>query len=215
MGFYLVNYPEQDWDSWIQALTNNQDNIIDKLTPSDRTNFIIDSFYLSRAGFLSYLKPLELSKYLVNERHLTPWTVAINMFEQLQKYILLTEYKDDLQLYLSNLAKPTYDSLGWNENQTETDVVKRLRSIIVEFSCNNNYEPCLQSAQQKYYEWRANGRLAPNVLSSALRYAIRGMNLTNDWNYLWNIYLKETSTVLKLTYLNALSYTPNGDLIKT
>jgi hypothetical protein len=213
MGLYLVNYPEQDWNNWIEALTNDNNGIIGKLTPSDRTNFIIDSFYLSRAGFLSYLKPLELSKYLAKETHLTPWTIAIQMFEQLQRYMSSSFYKNDLQFYLSKLSQPIYEELGWDNSQGN-DVVKRLRSIIVEFSCNNNYEPCLQMAQQKYYEWRVNGQLSPNVLSTALRYAIRQINLTSDWNFLWDTYERSTSTVLKLTYLNALSYSSNPNLIK-
>jgi hypothetical protein len=213
MGLYLVNYPEQDWDNWIEALTNDNNGIIEKLTPSDRTNFIIDSFYLSRAGFLSYLKPLQLSKYLAKETHLTPWTIAIQMFDQLHRYLSSSVYKNELQFYLSKLSQPIYDELGWDDTQGN-DVTKRLRSIIVEFSCNNNYEPCLQMAQQNYYQWRVTGQLSPNVLSTALRYAIRQINLTSDWNFLWDTYESSTSTVLKLTYLNALSYSSNPNLIK-
>jgi hypothetical protein len=135
------------------------------------------------------------------------------MFDQLHRYMSSSIYKSDLQFYLSKLSQPIYEQLGWDDSQG-TDVVKRLRSIIVEFSCTNNYEPCLQMAQQKYYEWRVNGQLAPNVLSTALRYAIRQINLTSDWNFLWDIYEKSTSTVLKLTYLNALAYSSNPNLIK-
>ncbi|CAG2180050.1 unnamed protein product, partial [Oppiella nova] len=76
-GFYLVNYPEEDWGKWIDALVNDQNSILSDLTVSDRTNFIIDSFYLSRAGLLSYETPLALSEYLKREKHLTPWSVAI------------------------------------------------------------------------------------------------------------------------------------------
>ncbi|CAG2179885.1 unnamed protein product, partial [Oppiella nova] len=72
-GFYLVNYPEEDWGKWIDALVNDQNSILSDLTVSDRTNFIIDSFYLSRAGLLSYETPLALSEYLKREKHLTPW----------------------------------------------------------------------------------------------------------------------------------------------
>ena len=208
---YFVNYAEEDWNNWIVAL-NNQ-TVLDALTPSDRTNLIIDSFFLSRAGLLSYLKPLELSKYLSKETHLQPWSVAISMFAPIRRYLSLTEHKQDLDLYLSGLAQQTYDRLGWDDTQGD-EVERRLRSTIVEFICSTNYEPCLQRAQDMYYEWRVNGKLPPNILGPALRYAIRRIDLPYDWNNLWQIYRESTSTVLKLTYLNALTFTSNTDLLK-
>lgn len=210
-GLYLVNYPENDWNKWIDALTN--DSVIQALTPSDRTGFIIDSFFLAKAGLLSYLKPLELSKYLSKETHLQPWSVAISMFEPIRRYLSSSDQKQDLDLFLSGLAEQTYERLGWDDSQG-TDVERRLRSNILEFICSTNYEPCLQKAQEMYYKWRVNGQLEPNILGPALRYAIRRINLTSDWNNLWQTYLDSTSTVLKLTYLNALSFTSNTNLIK-
>jgi len=213
-GMYFTNYPIDDWDKWIDALTNNDNSILSKLTPSDRANFIIDSFYLSRANFLPYIKPLQLAKYLVNERHLTPWNIAINMFAPIQRYILTTEYREQLFSYLTSLAKPIYDELGWDDTQG-TDTTKRLRASIIEFICSNYHEPCLESALQEYSKWKNGSSIAPNLLTSTLRYAIRQSDQTDDWNYLWGRYLSESSATVKLNYLNALSYTRDSNLIKT
>ncbi len=212
-GMYFVNYPNEDWDQWIDALVNNNNDIMNKLTESDRANFIIDSFYLSRADFLPYVKPLQLAKYLVHERHLTPWTLAINMFSQLQKYMLTTEYRQDFISYLTTLAQPVYDDLGWDDNQG-SDTVKRLRSIIIEFTCSNYHKPCLDYALQEYSAWKNGTKIAPNLLTSTLRYAIRQSSQTEDWDFLWDKYLKESSATVKQTYLNALSYTTDANLIK-
>ncbi|CAG2104288.1 unnamed protein product, partial [Medioppia subpectinata] len=214
-GFYFVNYPEEDWSKWTRALVNNDNDILTQLTVSDRTNFITDSFYLSRAGLLSYVTPLELAKYLKRETHLTPWSVAISLFAPIRRSLSSTEHKEGFDQYLNELAKERYEALKWDETTGETDVVKRLRSNIVDFVCANNYKPCLTDVQQKYYEWRANPTVnyKPNIMSTVLKYAIKQIGLTTDWDNLWDVYLKETSTVLKLTYLNALSFTSNTDLI--
>ncbi|CAG2174421.1 unnamed protein product, partial [Oppiella nova] len=181
-----------------------------------RTNFIIDSFYLSRAGLLSYETPLALSEYLKREKHLTPWSVAISMFAPIRRYLSSTEHKLNLDKFLSGLAEPIYTELGWDETTEETDVTKRLRSNVVDFYCSNNNDECIKGIQQKYYAWRADpkgAKIRPNIMTTVLKYSIRLIGGTNDWNYLWDVYMAETSTVLKLTYLNALSFASDKDLI--
>ena len=212
-GMYFVNYPLEVWDNWIKALVDNQEDLVSKLTPSDRAGFLLDSFFLSRAGFLPYVKPLQLAKYLVREDHLTPWSIALNSFQQIKNYMSNTEHRNDTMKYFIELAQPLYDELAWEDNNG-TDTQKRLRSAIIEFVCSLYYKPCLESALLEYNKWKSGQKLPPNLLTSTLRYAIRQSDDRTDWDFLWQKYLNESSASVKQMYLNALSYTTNPELIK-
>ncbi len=115
------------------------------MTPSDRAEFIVDPFYLSRANYLLHLKPFELSKYLVNEPHFTPWSLFNSMFDSIRKYMSIIDYKDSLKIFLSQISAKQYNRLGWNDDEGN-EVDKRLRALTVELSCSNEYQKCLDDA---------------------------------------------------------------------
>ena len=212
-GMYFVNYPLEVWDQWIRVLVDNDEDVVTNLTPSDRAGFLLDSFFLSRAGFLPYVKPLQLAKYLVRETHLTPWSIALNSFQQIRNYMSTTEHRNEIMQYFIELAKPVYEDLGWDD-KNGTDTQKRLRAAIIEFVCGLYHKPCLESALLQYSDWKSDKKLAPNLLTSTLRYAIRQSDDRTDWDFLWQKYLNESSASVKQTYLNALSYTTDPELIK-
>jgi hypothetical protein len=66
-----------------------------------------------------------INQYLAKETHLTPWTIAIQMFDQLHRYMSSSIYKNDLQFYLSKLSQSIYDELGWNDSQGN-NVIKKI-----------------------------------------------------------------------------------------
>ena len=212
-GMYFVNYPLEDWDNWAEALVTDRAGLVSsKLTPSDRAGLILDAFFLSRADLLPYVKPLQLARYLTREKHLTPWSIALSSFQTIQRYMLTTEHRTALMQYFKQLAQPLYEELGWNDtNGSDTD--RRLRAAIIEFVCSQYHKPCLEMALMEYSKWKSGQQLAPNLLTSTLRYAIRQSTDRNDWDFLWTKYTNETSASVKLTYLNALSYTTDPALI--
>jgi hypothetical protein len=211
-GMYFVNYPIEDWDKWISALVLNTGGIVNILTPSDRAEFIIDSFYLSRANYLPYLKPFELSKYLVNEPHFTPWSMFNSMFDSIRKYMSITDYKDSLNIFLSQISEKQYIRLLWDDH-SGNEVDKRLRALIVELSCSNEYQKCLADAYTEFRIWKEGHHLAPNLRGSILRYGFRHSNIPSDFELLWDHYLNE-ETDLKLTFLNALAYSRDINQLK-
>lgn len=59
------------------ALTGQLMNSSGAIHVLNRAQLIDDAFHLAMAGLLSYLVPLRLSEYLVNERSVTPWRSAM------------------------------------------------------------------------------------------------------------------------------------------
>ncbi|CAG2180961.1 unnamed protein product, partial [Oppiella nova] len=211
-GMYIINYPEEDWDKWTDALQNNA-AVLAALTPGDRANFLLDAYLLSKANYLSYVRPLQLAQYLVKEEHLTPWTVALESLRQIQKYMFTTDKRTQLMESLVKLGQPVFEKLGWDDTGSDTE--KRLRTSIIEFVCSQYHKPCLEKALEEYKKFKSDTKLRPNLLTPTLRYAMRQSSDTNDWDFLWSKYLSENSSTVKQTYFNALSYTTNPTTIKT
>lgn len=217
-GFYLVNYSPEMWNQWIDALVNKFADT--QLPPVDRAGLLLDSFYLARGNLREYTVPLKLAKYLVNEDHITPWTIAIRGLTLIGKNVVFgSTYGNKFQEYVQGLVKPIYNNLGWDDS-LGTEVKRRLRASILDFACANNHMDCLSRAQQLFNEWRE-GKMSndnskipkPNLLSTVLKYGLRESVTIDDWSFVWSQFLGETSANLKAIYLTALANTPNQESI--
>ena len=124
----------------------------------------------------------------------------------------MTQYKDSLQTYLSYLTTKQYKRLGWNDTNGN-DLTKRLRALIVDISCANGYQPCLEGAYVEFTKWKSGQPLPPNLRDSILRYGIRQTNDSNDFELVWDTYLK-TNTTIKTNFLTALTYTHSENLLE-
>ena len=77
IGFYRVNYDENNWALLISYLKS--DNYA-KIHPVNRAQLLDDSLNLARAGVLPYGTALKLAEYLVKELDYIPWYSALTAF---------------------------------------------------------------------------------------------------------------------------------------
>lgn len=77
LGFFRVNYEEENWNALINQLINDC-SVIHVL---NRAQIIDDAFNLARANKLDYTFVLRLSEYLKNEDDVVPWYSAMKGFE--------------------------------------------------------------------------------------------------------------------------------------
>lgn len=77
LGFYRVNYEENNWLELINQLQDSPEAI----HVLNRAQLIDDSFNLARAGKLNYSIPFELTKYLENENDVIPWYSVMNNYD--------------------------------------------------------------------------------------------------------------------------------------
>ncbi|CAG2118149.1 unnamed protein product [Medioppia subpectinata] len=201
-GMYIVNYPPDDWDQWTTALAANEDMIVRKLTPNDRSDLILSAFYLAKADKLSAIKPLEMSRYLLNETHFTPWAVFNTEFADIRRRLLLTAYRSHLNKYMRSLAAKQYHRLmAWDDGMG-TDIDRLLRRLIIEMSCGNGYEVCLEDSYQAFKRWMSGQPMAPNLITYMLSYGIRYSDKFEDYDYYR--YLSALSQTKSITLLNEL-----------
>lgn len=77
LGFYRVNYEEENWNALINQLKNNC-TLIHVL---NRAQIIDDVFNLAKANRVNYTLVLRVSEYLPKEDDVIPWYSAKNGFE--------------------------------------------------------------------------------------------------------------------------------------
>jgi aminopeptidase N len=77
IGFYRVNYDENNWALLISYLKSDN---YEKIHLVNRAQLLDDSLNLARAGVLPYGTALELAKYLVKELEYIPWYSALTAF---------------------------------------------------------------------------------------------------------------------------------------
>jgi len=210
-GVFIVNYPTSDWQKWITQLNDNTSNVINQLSPIDRSELINDAFYLSRSGRLAYSIPLELSRYLKYENSLIPWTTARSMFDYI-KNLIYSESDIALNYYMSGIVQDQYSRLGWDDSVGDANT-RRLRTVIIDLACGYQMEDCLKNAAENFAKFRNGEKIAPNLLSLVLRYGIRQSNNTEDFNYLLNKYNTSQVAQEKLQYLQGLASSANEILL--
>ena len=204
-GLYIVNYPLNDWKNWIKHLINSPE-IVSTLTPSDKANLISDSFYLARSGRLSYDVPLDLSQYLVNEENYTPWSIADSMFGPI-KNLIYNDFKDAINHYMQQLVSNMYEKLKWDEKDSDDDLTKRLRTLIIEIACKYGSKACLEEASNRFKQFKLDptNKGSPNVRSAMVRYGLQMNDDEDSVNFLWEMHEKAVSSAEKSQYLDGLA----------
>jgi aminopeptidase N len=88
IGFYRVNYDENNWNLLINYLESED---YEKIPPVNRAQLLDDALNLARAGVLNYSTALNLTQYLEKEVDYIPWYSALSAFSFLTLRLTGTE----------------------------------------------------------------------------------------------------------------------------
>lgn len=98
VGYYRVNYPEEQWKSFGALLKEPNTFSI-----ADRAHLLNDAFSLAEATQLGYDLALELTRFLENEMEYVPWKVAISKLSMIRKLMYTTtDYSNFLVSHVVN-----------------------------------------------------------------------------------------------------------------
>jgi len=79
LGFFRVNYEEENWNALIDQLHSD----LNEIHVLNRAQLIDDAFNLAKANRVDYALVLRLSEYLINEDDPIPWYSVKNGFTYL------------------------------------------------------------------------------------------------------------------------------------
>lgn len=219
VGFYKVNYDEQNWKLLIDQLTNNHEQI----DVMNRAQVLDDILDLARAGVVDYGLALNATQYLSKEESYIAWSPIGANLGFISRMLETTEVYGKWKKYLLSLVKPNYDRLTWREEEGEPILKTFLRGQMYSTACDLGEESCVSEALKYFRAWKDSkaetSPIKPNFRSFVYCTAIENGNY-DDWMFLWEMYNKTTVASEKVKQLRALAcsrepWVLNSFLMKT
>ncbi|CAG9785493.1 unnamed protein product [Diatraea saccharalis] len=190
VGYYRVNYPLDLWQKLIEQLKAKSA----QLSISDRSHLLDDVFALAEARVVPYDIALSLSSYLRVEEDYVPWETAASIFKSLSDR-LANSLSDNLNIYVQQLVKPLYEKQSWQK--TKLGVIESLlRTRILALATRCQLPDAEAKVRNMFLTW-LNSHDTDNIVTieTDLRDLVYyyGMKSAThqEWDKLWNIYLKE------------------------
>ncbi|XP_035225504.1 aminopeptidase N-like [Stegodyphus dumicola] len=214
VGYYRVNYDRRNWDLILLQLLDNYEEI----HVINRAQIVTDILNLARADKVEYPLALNMTKYLYLEKEFLPWQAAFSAFRYIDLMLGKTEAHEQWKVYVLTLMTPLYKSLGWTKDDVdETLLDKFLRKNILKWSCSYGNEDCVERVQALFSEWikepPGNVTIHPDDREVVLCTGIaRGK--TQDWQVMWERYLKENFKGEKNVLLKALACSRETRLLR-
>ncbi len=210
-GYYRVNYPDADWESFSRALAATPD----VLPACDRTGLLADAFAMAAAGRLSYDIALDLTKYMrEGETSLAPWEVVIEKLGHLSTAFDDGPLAGPLKKFKLSLVSRLRDELGWNDDgAAET---KLLRSALLDVSGQCGHQETLDRAKTMLLQWKNEGvKIKPNLRGVVYKNGIKQLSSDRQvWDWLLERYKSEQNAQEKLKILRGLASTEEPDILK-
>ncbi|KAK7083143.1 hypothetical protein SK128_001738 [Halocaridina rubra] len=188
MGYYRVNYDENNWNLLIQQLQTDHE-VIHLI---NRAQLLDDALDLAGAGFLSYTTAFSINAYLSSETEYVPWTAALDNMGYIEQMFTRTGHYGSLRNYLLDLLVPLYNSVGFEDNLNDPHLDQLTRVTAVTWACKLDYSDCVSKSVALYTSWMANPSnqsiISPNEKKPVICTAIADGG-EEEWNFAWNQYL--------------------------
>ncbi|XP_016007055.1 aminopeptidase N [Rousettus aegyptiacus] len=229
MGYYQVNYDE---DNWKKIQTQLQTNL-SAIPVINRAQVIHDAFDLASAHIVSVTLALNNTLFLIKETEYMPWQAALSSLSYFKLMFDRSEVYGPLQSYLKKQVTPLFQHFK-NVTKTWTQRPENLMDQYNEINaistaCSSGLPECKELVSNLFSQWMENpdnNPIHPNLRSTVYCNAI-AQGGEDEWNFAWGQFQNATlvneadklRTALacskEVWILNRyLSYTLNPDLIR-
>uniref|UniRef100_A0A8C3F125 Aminopeptidase n=1 Tax=Chrysemys picta bellii TaxID=8478 RepID=A0A8C3F125_CHRPI len=215
-GYFRVNYDIRNWRLLIDQLMRNHEVI----SVSNRAGLIDDAFNLARAGYLPQNIPLEIIRYLSEEKDFLPWHAASRALYPLDKLLDRTENYNIFNEYILKQVAAMYLKLGWPTNNLNRSLVQaayqheELRREVIMLACSFGNKHCHQQAATLISDWISSNR---NRIPLNVRDVVycTGVSLMDEdvWEFIWMKFHSTTAVSEKKILLEALTCSDDRNLL--
>ncbi|XP_062440613.1 thyrotropin-releasing hormone-degrading ectoenzyme [Rhea pennata] len=215
-GYFRVNYDIRNWRLLINQLTRNHEVI----SVSNRAGLIDDAFNLARAGYLPQNIPLEIIRYLSEEKDFLPWHAASQALYPLDKLLDRTENYNIFNEYILRQVASMYLKLGWPTNNLNKSLVQasyqheELRREVIMLACSFGNKHCHQQAATLISDWISSNRNRIPLNVRDIVYCT-GVSLMDEdvWEFIWMKFHSITAVSEKKILLEALTCSDDRNLL--
>ncbi|XP_054003594.1 aminopeptidase N-like [Hylaeus anthracinus] len=179
IGYYRVNYNEENWKLLSDYLQKNNDGKID---PVSRAQLIDDALALARERRLNYTIALTVTKFLAKEKDYIPWTTAFRHLNFFESVLYSSDKYSKFESYVRNIMEVVTNSLNYTTSANDSHVTKLLRTNVMKWACKVKKPECLTAAQAEFDSWlKNNTTLNPDLKSNILCYGLKTAKI-ETWN---------------------------------
>ncbi|XP_023082328.1 thyrotropin-releasing hormone-degrading ectoenzyme [Piliocolobus tephrosceles] len=215
-GYFRVNYDLRNWRLLIDQLIRNHE----VLSVSNRAGLIDDAFSLARAGYLPQNIPLEIIRYLSEEKDFLPWHAASRALYPLDKLLDRMENYNVFNEYILKQVATTYIKLGWPKNNFNGSLVQasyqheELRREVIMLACSFGNKHCHQQASTLISDWISSNRNRIPLNVRDIVYCT-GVSLLDEdvWEFIWMKFHSTTAVSEKKILLEALTCSDDRNLL--
>ncbi|NP_001082794.1 alanyl (membrane) aminopeptidase b, tandem duplicate 1 [Danio rerio] len=191
VGYYRVNYDEQNWERLLNALQTSRESI----PVINRAQLIDDAFNLAKAGIIKTTLALRTTEFLDVETEYMPWQSALNNLDYFYLMFDRSEVYGHMQAYIRKQVTPLFeyfteltDWQGVPDNHTEQyNQVNALR-----VACSIGLKNCTDLVTSWFGEWMNNEDVNPihaNLRSTVYCSAIAAGG-AEEWEFAWKMFEK-------------------------
>jgi aminopeptidase N len=207
-GYYRVEYGPDSRAALAKSLA--------LMAPSDRVNFIADSWALVQAGRAEPPSYLALVEQIGRDDHRAVWDQVIGTFTALDRLARDRTERPALRRYARARLRPVFDRLGWDAsaNDGADDDSALLRSSLIRLLGEFGDEDILAEARRRFAGFLQDPSSLPNALRDAVTHLV---GLTADrasYDTLLALARKTTVTNERLRYYFAAASARNAALAR-
>ncbi|GAB1295568.1 Thyrotropin-releasing hormone-degrading ectoenzyme [Apodemus speciosus] len=211
-GYFRVNYDLRNWRLLIDQLIRNHE----VLSVSNRAALIDDAFSLARAGYLPQHIPLEIIRYLSEEKDFLPWHAASRALYPLDKLLDRMENYNIFNEYILKQVATTYIKLGWPKNNFNGSLVQASyqHEEVIMLACSFGNKHCHQQASTLISDWISSNRNRIPLNVRDIVYCT-GVSLLDEdvWEFIWMKFHSTTAVSEKKILLEALTCSDDRNLL--
>ncbi|XP_060527205.1 aminopeptidase N-like [Cylas formicarius] len=212
LGYYRVNYDEQEWQRISTALNTDS---FDGIHTLNRAQIVDDVFSFAKLGRKGFKFVFEVIEFLRRDVAYSPWVPAFRGFEYLLKRVPPEE--SELREKIEKFVLSLMDALGKKYPMTTTvsDSDILLQRLAWKWSCRLKAKECVDQAQT-IYESYMSSNTKPDKYIRDIVYCNALANKVDKpaWEFLLNEYPKSKSEVEKKTIISALGCSPDSEILK-
>ncbi|XP_071745452.1 aminopeptidase N [Lepeophtheirus salmonis] len=158
-GYYRINYNDENWKRITLYLRRNYTRIY----KYNRVQLIDDSFSLAIAGYITYLVPFKITKYLPNEDEPLIWLTFFKKLSEITSKIFSIEIQDKIKIYLRNITLKLFDKYQKEYSDSKDFLQKKLWQLSTQWSCKFGNPKCVNISIKAVEEWMKDINKVPNV----------------------------------------------------
>ena len=144
-GYYIVNYDNYNWDL-IARILHRSHYIIDV---RNREQITSDLYWLYLYNVIEDKIVQNIYSYLAHEEEFIPWTSPLKLFKHMLKSNMISQKR-----WIRILINQSLSRLGYITRADDTPMRIKLRSALLDLSCEMEEPQCIIYARQQFYLWK-------------------------------------------------------------